>query len=144
MPFLQNNMQHFIGDGGEAIYTTQYAADYVGSRINVVLESEVFSDIDYIPFNKAEGFGFFKAMTLDENPGSRDIVLYDALPNSLPRVGGIITSVVQTPLSHVNLRAIQDNVPNSYIKEPLLIELSRFIQVAHKVTGSFKILKRAA
>jgi hypothetical protein len=122
MPFLQNNMQHFIGDGGEAIYTTQYAADYVGSRINVVLESEVFSDIDYIPFNKAEGFGFFKAMTLDENPGSRDIVLYDALPNSLPRVGGIITSVVQTPLSHVNLRAIQDNVPNSYIKEPLLID----------------------
>lgn len=122
MPFLQNNMQHFIGSGGEGIYEAQYKGDYVGSRIDVVLESDVFSDIDFIPFNKAEGFGFFRAMTLDENPGSRDIVLYDALPNSLPRVGGMITSVVQTPLSHVNLRAIQDNVPNAYIKDPLSID----------------------
>ena len=46
----------------------------------------------------------------------------DALPNSLPRVGGIITSVIQTPLSHVNLRAIQDNVPNAYIQDPLSID----------------------
>ncbi len=122
MPFLQNNMQHFIGDGGEAAFNIQYQEDYEGSRVNVVLESEVFADIDFIPFNQAEGFGFFRAMALDENPGSRDIVLYDALPNSLPRVGGIITSVIQTPLSHVNLRAIQDNVPNAYIREPLLID----------------------
>ena len=122
MPFLRNNMQHFIGSGGEVAYGFLYKDDYVGSRIPVVLESEVFSDIDFIPFNQAEGFGFFKQVALDENPGSRDIVLYDALPNSLPRVGGIITSVIQTPLSHVNLRAIQDNAPNAYIKEPLLID----------------------
>lgn len=122
MPFLRNNLQHFIGNAGEVIYNTQFKDDYIGSRVNVVLESDVFADIDFIPFNQAEGYGFFKHMELDENPGSRDIVLYDALPNSLPRVGGIITSVVQTPLSHVNLRAIQDNVPNAYIKEPLAID----------------------
>ena len=91
--------------------------------IDVVLESEVFADVDYIPFHEAEGYGFFKHMTdLEETPGSRDIVLYDALPNSLPRVGGIMTSVIQTPLSHVNLRAIQDNVPNAYIADPLSID----------------------
>ncbi len=122
MPYLQNNFVHFIGDIGEADYNNDFKPDYVGSRISVVLESEFFADVDYLPFNQAEGFGFFKLMTLNENPGSRDIVLYEALPNSLPRVGGIITSVVQTPLSHVNLRAIQDNVPNSYIKDPLLID----------------------
>ncbi len=122
MPFLKNNMQHFIGQGGEVNYNNLYKDDYLGSRINVVLESDVFADIDFIPLNQAEGYGFFRQMQLDENPGSRDIVLYDALPNSLPRVGGIITSVVQTPLSHVNLRAIQDNLPNAYIKEPLMID----------------------
>lgn len=121
MPFLQNNMQHFIGDGGETQFLNLHQNDYIGSRINVVLESEVFGDIDYIPFHEAEGYGYFRRMELDENPGSRDIVLYDALPNSLPRVGGIITSVIQTPLSHVNLRAIQDNVPNAYIKDPLQV-----------------------
>ena len=122
MPFLQNNLQHFIGNGGEANHQNLYQDDFVGSRINVVLESQLFADVDFLPFNQAEGYGFFRHMTLDENPGSRDVVLYDALPNSLPRVGGIITSVIQTPLSHVNLRAIQDNVPNAYIKDPLLID----------------------
>jgi len=122
MPFIRNNMKHFIGTSGENTYESQYKDDFVGSRIEVILESEVFGDVDYLPFNKAEGFGFFRQMSLDDNPGSRDIVLYDALPNSLPRVGGIITSVIQTPLSHVNLRAIQDNVPNAYIKDPLQID----------------------
>ena len=121
MPFLQNNMNHFIGQSDEDDHNNNYAADFVGTRVEVVLESDVFAEINYIPFHEAEGYGFFKHMTdLNETPGSRDIVLYDALPNSLPRVGGIITSVIQTPLSHVNLRAIQDNVPNAYIANPLL------------------------
>ena len=122
MPFLQNIMNHFIGENDEDDYLDDYAADYEGSGIDVVLESEVFGDIDYIPLHLAEGYGFFKHMEVDETPGSRDIVLYDALPNSLPRVGGIMTSVIQTPLSHVNLRAIQDKVPNAYIADPLSID----------------------
>jgi len=123
MPFLQNNMNHFIGQADENNHLNNYAAGFVGSRIDVVLESDVFAEINYIPFHEAEGYGFFKHMQdVSETPGSRDIVLYDALPNSLPRVGGIMTSVVQTPLSHVNLRAIQDNVPNAYIADPLSID----------------------
>ena len=122
MPFLQNNMTHFIGEGDENNYLNNYAEDFEGSGIEVVLESEVFADVDYIPLHLAEGYGFFRHMELGETPGSRDIVLYDALPNSLPRVGGIMTSVIQTPLSHVNLRAIQDNVPNAYIADPLSID----------------------
>ena len=54
-------------------------------------------------------------MGLDERPSSRDIVLYKSLPNEMPRVAGIITAVRQTPLSHVNLRAIQDKVPNAFV-----------------------------
>ena len=120
MPFLQNNMNHFIGQADEDNHINNYAEDFEDSRIDVVLETDVFAEVNYIPFHEAEGYGFFKHMTdLNETPGSRDIVLYDALPNSLPRVGGIITSVIQTPLSHVNLRAIQDNVPNAYIANPL-------------------------
>ena len=122
MPYLDNNLQHFIGSQAEDNHEVNYKDDFVGSRIPVVFESGVFADVPYIPLNQAEGYGFFRLMGLDDNPGSRDIVLYEALPNSLPRVGGIITSVVQTPLSHVNLRAIQDNLPNSYIKDPLEIE----------------------
>ena len=120
MPFLQNNMNHFIGQAAENNHINNYSDEFEDSRFDVVLETDVFAEINYIPFHLAEGYGFFRHMeNLNETPGSRDIVLYDALPNSLPRVGGIITSVIQTPLSHVNLRAIQDNVPNAYIADPL-------------------------
>ncbi len=122
MPFLQNNMNHFIGQADENDHINNYADEFEDSRFDVVLETDVFAEINYIPFHLAEGYGYFRHMQdLNETPGSRDIVLYDALPNSLPRVGGIITSVIQTPLSHVNLRAIQDNVPNAYIADPLSI-----------------------
>ena len=122
MPFLQNNMNHFIGQADENDHLNNYADEFVDSRFDVVLETDVFAEVNYIPFHLAEGYGYFRHMqNLNETPGSRDIVLYDALPNSLPRVGGIITSVIQTPLSHVNLRAIQDNVPNAYIADPLSI-----------------------
>ena len=146
MPFLQNNLQHFIGNGGETTHINNFQNAFVGSRINVVLESELTADVDYIPFHQAEGYGFFRHMDLSETPGSRDIVLYDALPNSLPRVGGIITSVLQTPLSHVNLRAIQDNVPNAYIKEPLMIDsianlLDNYIY--YKVEGESYFIREA-
>jgi len=123
MPFLQNNMNHFIGQADENDHLNNHADEFVDSRFDVVLETDVFAEINYIPFHLAEGYGYFRHIqNLDETPGSRDIVLYDALPNSLPRVGGIITSVVQTPLSHVNLRAIQDNVPNAYIADPLSLD----------------------
>lgn len=122
MPFLRNNLNHFIGQNDENNHLNNFAAGFVGSRIEVVLESEVFGDFNFIPFHEAEGYGFFRQMSPSETPGSRDIVLYDQLPNSLPRVGGIITSVIQTPLSHVNLRAIQEDIPNAYIANPLEID----------------------
>jgi hypothetical protein len=46
-------------------------------------------------------------------------VLYDALPNEMPRVAGVITTVMQTPLSHVNLRAVQDHIPNAVVTDAL-------------------------
>ena len=47
------------------------------------------------------------------------MVIYEALPNELPRVAGTISTVPQTPLSHVNLRAVQNGIPNAYIRDVL-------------------------
>ena len=60
-----------------------------------------------------------RSLEPDERPHSRDVVIYEALPNELPRVAGIISTVPQTPLSHVNLRALQDGVPNAFIADAL-------------------------
>ena len=76
MPFLQNNMNHFIGQADENNHINNYADEFVDSRFDVVLETDVFAEINYIPFHLAEGYGFFRHMeNLNETPGSRDIVL---------------------------------------------------------------------
>ena len=58
-------------------------------------------------------------MSLEERPDPRDVVIYETIPNELSRVAGLITTVPQTPLSHVNLRAVQDGVPNAFIRDAL-------------------------
>ncbi|MDG1331049.1 MAG: PEP/pyruvate-binding domain-containing protein [Crocinitomicaceae bacterium] len=119
MPFAKNNLSYFVYATNEADYDNEITL-YQNSRVTVLLETNIYAGIDYIGLNKTEGYGFFRQVGLNEVPGLKEIALYDALPNSLPRVGGVITSIIQTPLSHVNLRAIQDNIPNAFIRDPLL------------------------
>ncbi len=122
MPFLENNLSYYITE----MSLEQFEEDeelFISSRVNFVFEEEILGNLGYLALNSAEGYGRLRVMDLNETPGARDIVLYDALPNTLPRVGGIISSFFQTPLSHVNLRAIQDRVPNAFIRNPLNIPL---------------------
>jgi hypothetical protein len=121
MPFLENNISYFITDNNAAKYVEDSLL-FNNSRISILLEADVYGDVDYWGLNPSEGFGFFREMGLDEIPSPRDIVLYESLPNELPRVGGVMTSVIQTPLSHVNLRAIQNHIPNAFIRDPLSID----------------------
>lgn len=121
MPFLTNNLSYFVNVGNETDYNNEIAL-YDNSRIPILLESDVYGSVDYWGLNQKEGYGYFRQVGPNEVPGAKDIVLYDQLPNTLPRVGGIMTSVFQTPLSHVNLRAIQDKIPNAFIRDPLDID----------------------
>ena len=95
---------------------------YDEAPFRVYLDEDLFGDIDYLPLNPGESFGRLRIMELDEYPRPREIVLYRSLPNEMPRSAGIITEVRQTPLSHVNLRAIQDKVPNAFIAEATQLE----------------------
>lgn len=121
MPFLTNNLSYFVTANSQDEYEDD-SIQYEAARIPLLFEDEVYAQVDYWGLNEAEGYGFFREMSLSEIPGIKDIVLYSSIPNGLPRVGGIMTSVIQTPLSHVNLRAIQDGVPNAFIRDPLSID----------------------
>lgn len=113
-PFLANNLAY--NPIGPAITrVNQEKALYAQSRIPIFTAEDVFGDIGYLPVNVSEAYGRLRLMGPADVPTARDIALYTALPNELPRVAGFITEVPQTPLSHVNLRAIQDNSPNAYI-----------------------------
>ena len=118
MPFIENNLSYYITENNEQQYQDELEL-MQNSRIPVVFETDVYAGLDYWGLNQTEGYGFFREASNEDVPGAKDIVLYESLPNALPRVAGIMTSVIQTPLSHVNLRAIQDKIPNAFIRDPL-------------------------
>ena len=119
MPVLEDNLMYYPIPGPALQRYHEERALYDGSRVDVLLEEDIFPDVDYIALNRAEGYGFLRVMSLEDRPNPRDVVVYETLPNELSRVAGIITSVPQTPLSHVNLRAVQDGVPNAFIRDAL-------------------------
>ena len=119
MPVLEDNLMYYPIPGPALQRYHEERALYDESRIRVLLEEDIFPDVDFISFNRAEGYGFLRVMSLEERPDPRDVVVYETLPNELSRVAGIITTVPQTPLSHVNLRAVQDGVPNAFIRGAL-------------------------
>jgi len=119
MPLLDDNLAYYpLGNLHRSHYQAERAL-YDASRVNVLLDGDIFPDVDFMGLNQGEGYGYLRAMDLEERPNPRDVVVYETLPNDLPRVAGIITAAPQTQLSHVNLRAIQDGVPNAFIRDPL-------------------------
>ncbi len=122
LPFLTNNLAYYPTGGKTWGQQADYLAKkslYDASRVNVLLGGDVVADVPYVPYHEAEGYGLLKVVEPGEVPGPRDVVVLTALPNNLPRVAGVVTTVPQTPLSHVNLRAIQNDVPNAFIRDAL-------------------------
>ncbi|RKU16859.1 hypothetical protein C6500_16675 [Candidatus Poribacteria bacterium] len=114
MPSLKNRLGYCPLWGAIDIYYREKAL-YDGAEFPVYFEDDLYANIGYLPLNQAASFGRLRILELDERPTVRDIVICKTLPNEMPRVAGVITGVRQTPLSHVNLRAIQDKVPNAFI-----------------------------
>ena len=117
------------------------------SRLNLVFDEDIYSGTDFIALNTEEGYGLLRVLEADERPNPRDVVIYEALPNELPRIAGIVSTVPQTPLSHVNLRAIQNGVPNAFIRDALdntdiVSLLGRLVH--YRVTGDGYTIRAAA
>ena len=118
LPLLKDNLAYNITNS--ALQSSQ--ADlplFRASRIPLVFDEDILLETDFLALNPGEGYGRLQVLEPDDRPHPRDVVLYEALPNELPRVAGIISTVPQTPLSHVNLRAVQDGIPNAFIRDIL-------------------------
>ncbi len=118
MPLLDGNLALHMPNQ-DLLYLQPDLPLYTASRIHLVFDEDISPETGFLAMNPGEGYGLLRGMEPGERPTPRDIVIYDALPNELPRVAGIITTVLQTPLSHVNLRAVQDGVPNAFIRGAL-------------------------
>ncbi len=121
MPLLEDNLALHIPNFRLASYQSELP-QLRQSRIPLMFDEDIYPGSSFLPMNPAVGYGWLRVIEQGERPHPRDIAIYEALPNELPRVAGIITTVPQTPLSHVNLRAVQDAVPNAFIGDALGID----------------------
>jgi len=84
-----------------------------------ILTSEVlFENLIFSPLNLGEGYGYLRVAdpTTAGAYTIRDVVIFKSIPNELSHVAGVITEEPQTPLSHINLKAKQNNTPNAFLK----------------------------
>ncbi|MDQ7091060.1 MAG: PEP/pyruvate-binding domain-containing protein [Methylococcales bacterium] len=117
MPFLTTPLAyHPVGNTHELNYSGMAEA-FDKKNIRSIATEELFAQLDSAILNKGEAYGRLKIVNAgDRNPNETDIAIYSFIPNDLGHVGGIITEAPQTPLSHINLKARQNNTPNAYMK----------------------------
>ena len=113
---LRDRLAYNLLTRAKEVYLTE-TEKYEAAELPVFESKDRYASIRYLPLHEGESYGRLRLMGVDDLPSPRDIVLCTALPNEMPRVAGVVSAVRQTPLSHVNLRAIQDDIPNAYIAD---------------------------
>lgn len=116
MPLLDGNLAFYVPNS-LLPHVQAHLPVWRASRVALLFDEDLADDdLDFVALNPGVGVGLLRELDADERPHPRDIGIYDALPNELPRLAGIISTVPQTPLSHVNLRAVQAGIPNAFIR----------------------------
>jgi pyruvate, water dikinase len=119
MPFAANTLAyHPAGETHRALYAAEQV-EFERLGIRQVSTEQLFGNITYSPLNLGEGYGRLRLIEPSDPqpPSVRDIVIFKQLPNDLTHVAGVLTEEPQTPLSHINLKAKQNNTPNAYLKD---------------------------
>jgi len=77
---------------------------------------KIYESQKFQAMNPGEGYGYLKKVKIEgfspANIYKHDLVILNGLPNDIPVCSGIITSVFQTPLSHINVLCHNRGTPN--------------------------------
>lgn len=112
-------------DGDQLVYRPVSAdqeaiLEQITGRIPVVRTEEVFLGQGLQPLNPAVGYGTLRFAKIAELAGRpvlpTEIVVLDRVPNDLAMASGVITSELQTPLSHINILSKNRGTPNMAVR----------------------------
>ncbi|MBN2163818.1 MAG: hypothetical protein JXR25_07270 [Pontiellaceae bacterium] len=116
MPFAADRLYYHPTGESQCRLMEQELAAYKKTGLRTISTDELFGSLAYQPLNPGTAYGRLVVADPSTRLSARDIVIFRSVPNDLARVAGIITEVPQTPLSHINLKAKQDVIPNAYIR----------------------------
>ena len=118
LPLLDRNLALYIPRFWRSRYGSELSL-IEASRLNPRYDADIVPPSGFLALNPGLGYGRLQVRAPGERPHPRDVAIYEVVPNEMSRAAGIITTVPQTPLSHTNLRAVQDGIPNAFIRDVL-------------------------
>jgi hypothetical protein len=116
-PFVEGNLAYHAASETQRTLQDIEREAYEASPVPTVATEQLFSDVSYTVLNPGIAFGRLRLVQGTEVLSARDIPIFRTLPNDLTRVAGVISATPQTPLSHVNLKARQNDIPNCYVRD---------------------------
>ncbi|MEM7383387.1 MAG: PEP/pyruvate-binding domain-containing protein, partial [Verrucomicrobiota bacterium] len=119
MTFIEGNLFYRPWDSSLALFLADDTLRRQLKRegIPVLADVQPSNSDRFVPLNEGVTYGLLRVFDSDERPSILDVAIFRDLPNDVPLLRGIITESPQTPLSHVNLRAVQNRNPNAFIRE---------------------------
>lgn len=147
IPFLKDKLYYHLSSQIQLKNYENEKNNYLASDIKTISTDSLFSNFSMIPLNIGSTYGILRILGAESETDMDDIVVYKTLPNELSNVRGVITEEPQTPLSHINLKAIQNSIPNACIKNASkLDEILSFNgkPVFFEVTGDGYTIKKAS
>jgi hypothetical protein len=101
----------------------QHRADSVKNDIPIIGMDEMYANQTYQALNTKEAYGYLRKVDIMTLPSAHlnrhEIVILNGIPNDLPPTAGIITTVFQTPLAHINILCHNRGTPNMMYKYAL-------------------------
>jgi hypothetical protein len=97
-------------------------ADLRALGVPIVTTQQIFGSMRYQPLNPGDAYGYLRFVHGAPNAASvrrNDIVVLDNVPLDLPVCAGVITTEFQTPLSHVNVLAVNRGTPNMALRDAM-------------------------
>ena len=116
MPFLDGNIAYHPASETQRAVLRSEESQYAQTNIRTIFAEELFGNVTYSALNPGESYGRLRLFTGTETLSVRDIVILQTIPNDITHVAGIITETPQTPLSHINLKAKQNDTPNAFVR----------------------------
>ncbi|HHS96218.1 MAG TPA: T9SS type A sorting domain-containing protein, partial [Phaeodactylibacter sp.] len=104
----------------EQLFLFANRPEFQNCEVPLISPEELYEGQNYQALNLAENYGYLRKVErkeLEDTYLSRhDIIVFDAIPNDVSVVAGIITTDFQTPLSHINILSHNRGTPNMALR----------------------------
>jgi hypothetical protein len=121
LPFTEGRLRYHPSGLSQERLAAQQAARLRALAVPLIDTDALFGGQVFAMLNPGSAVGRLRVLDGVDPPPvpptARDVVVYRIAPNDLSHVAGVITAEPQTPLSHINLIARQNQAPNAYLRD---------------------------